>query len=44
MMGINQIANSSAIFKTEWAREVKGWNEDVDGIEDFDFWVKDNEA
>jgi glycosyltransferase involved in cell wall biosynthesis len=40
MNGVNQVANSSAIFKTEWARKVNGWNEDVDGIEDFDFWLK----
>ena len=40
MNGANQVANSSAIFKTEWARKVNGWNEDVDGIEDFDFWLK----
>lgn len=40
MSGHNQIANSSAIFKTTWARKVNGWNEDIDGIEDFDFWLK----
>lgn len=40
MKGINQIANSSAIFKTELARKTGGWSEDTEGIEDFDFWLK----
>jgi glycosyltransferase involved in cell wall biosynthesis len=38
--GNNQIANSSAIFKKEKAVEVSGWDETIDGIEDFDFWLK----
>ena len=46
--GENQIANSSAIFKTELARKVNGWNEELDlkaeegyqPCEDFDFWLK----
>ena len=38
--GINQIANTSAIFKRLDAIKVNGWNEDLDGIEDFDFWLK----
>jgi O86/O127-antigen biosynthesis beta-1,3-galactosyltransferase len=37
---INQIANSSAIFKKESAIEVGGWNENIDGIEDLDFWIR----
>tara|TARA_R110002051_G_scaffold310739_1_gene384117 strand:+ start:2559 stop:3212 length:654 start_codon:yes stop_codon:yes gene_type:complete len=40
LSGSNQIANSSAIFKTEIARRVGGWDESLDGIEDFDFWLK----
>ena len=38
--GINQIANTSAIFKREDALDVNGWNIYLDGIEDFDFWLK----
>lgn len=38
--GINQIANTSAIFKKTDAIEVNGWNEMLDGIEDYDFWLK----
>ena len=38
--GINQVANTSAIFKRVDALEVKGWDEDLDGIEDYDFWLK----
>jgi|TARA_Y100000310_G_scaffold169451_2_gene169506 glycosyltransferase involved in cell wall biosynthesis len=38
--GINQIANTSAIFKRKDAIEVDGWTEGLDGIEDFDFWLK----
>lgn len=38
--GKNQVANSSAIFKTDWARKVNGWKEEIDGIEDFDFWLR----
>lgn len=40
LSGINQVANSSAIFKKEAAAEINFWREDVDGIEDFDFWLK----
>jgi glycosyltransferase involved in cell wall biosynthesis len=38
--GNNQIANSSAIFRTDITNKVQGWNEDIVGIEDFDFWLK----
>lgn len=38
--GDNNIANSSAIFKKSKAIEIGGWSEDMDGIEDFDFWVR----
>lgn len=38
--GNNQIANTSAIFRKKCANEVGGWSEDIDGIEDFDFWLK----
>ena len=39
-MGNNQVANTSAIFKKEDALQVGGWRNDIDGIEDFDFWLK----
>ena len=38
--GDNQIANSSAIFKSNCAFEVEGWSESLAGIEDFDFWLR----
>jgi len=38
--GENQIANSSSIIKKECAESVGGWAEDIDGIEDLDFWLK----
>lgn len=38
--GINQIANTSAIFKKSIALEINGWREDIDGIEDYDFWLR----
>lgn len=38
--GINNIANTSAIFKKECALEINGWATNLDGIEDFDFWLK----
>ena len=36
----NQIANSSAIFKIKHILEIGGWDEDIDGVEDFDLWLK----
>jgi teichuronic acid biosynthesis glycosyltransferase TuaG len=39
LKGTNQVANSSAIFRTEIAKKI-WWKEDLDGIEDFDFWLK----
>ena len=38
--GVNQIINTSAIFKKSKAISVNKWDEDLDGIEDFDFWLK----
>ena len=40
MRGNNQIANTSAIFKKEDALEIGGWKDGLDGIEDFDFWLR----
>ena len=38
--GDNQVPNTSAIFKTSITKEVDGWDEELAGIEDFDFWLK----
>jgi glycosyltransferase involved in cell wall biosynthesis len=38
--GDNQIANTSAILKKEAAISIGGWKEDLDGIEDFDLWLR----
>lgn len=38
--GTNQVANSSAIFRRSYAKLIGGWDETLDGIEDFDFWLK----
>jgi glycosyltransferase involved in cell wall biosynthesis len=40
LSGDNQIANTSAIFKKRDALEINGWDTTIDGIEDFDFWLK----
>ena len=40
LSGNNQVANTSAIFKKSKALEINGWREDIDGIEDFDFWLR----
>lgn len=40
MAGINQVSNTSAIFKKEIAKEIGGWREGLDGIEDYDFWLR----
>lgn len=37
---MNQIANTSTIFKKEDALKLGGWNENLDGIEDLDFWIR----
>lgn len=38
--GNNQIANTSAIFKKKDALKINGWDIKIDGIEDFDFWLR----
>jgi glycosyltransferase involved in cell wall biosynthesis len=38
--GDNQMANTSVIFRKECLDAVEGWSETLDGIEDFDFWLK----
>jgi teichuronic acid biosynthesis glycosyltransferase TuaG len=40
IQGHNQIINSSSLFRTSDARLVSGWDSSVDGLEDFDFWLK----
>ena len=40
MKGDNQVPNTSAIFRKSIAKEVDGWNENLAGVEDFDFWLK----
>lgn len=38
--GDNNIINSSCYIKTKDALEIGGWREDVEGVEDMDFWVR----
>lgn len=38
--GSNQVANTSAIFKRRDCVEIGGWREDIDGVEDYDFWIR----
>ena len=40
LRGHNQIINSSCMVKTSDALSIGGWDSEVDGLEDFDFWVK----
>jgi glycosyltransferase involved in cell wall biosynthesis len=38
--GGNQVANTSSIFRKSDALEIGGWREGLDGIEDYDFWLR----
>lgn len=40
LKGLNQVANTSAIFKKSIAIEIGGWRDGLDGVEDFDFWLR----
>lgn len=40
LAGLNQIANTSAIFKRQDALDINGWRDGLDGIEDYDFWLR----
>jgi glycosyltransferase involved in cell wall biosynthesis len=40
LLGHNQIINSSAFLRTEDALEIGGWDNTVEGLEDFDFWIR----
>lgn len=38
--GNNYLVNSSVFLKTIDAREVNGWNEELDFLEDYDMWLR----
>jgi glycosyltransferase involved in cell wall biosynthesis len=38
--GNNQVVNSSCFVRTECANEINGWDSSIEGLEDYDFWVK----
>lgn len=38
-IGDNQIVNSSSIFKKADAISIGGWRTDIEGIEDYAFWI-----
>lgn len=38
--GHNHIVNSSCFVRTECFREIGGWDPEVEGLEDYDAWVK----
>ena len=38
--GDNNIVNSSCFFKTADALSIDGWKENVEGVEDMDFWIR----
>jgi len=40
LAGSNQIANQSAIFKKSAVNSIGGWNENIEGIEDYDLWLR----
>lgn len=40
LSGSNQIINSSCLVNTEKVRLAGGWDPEVEGIEDYDLWVK----
>ncbi len=40
LSGTNQVANTSTIFKKSDALSIDGWRDGLDGIEDFDFWLR----
>lgn len=40
LSGLNQIINSSCMVKTDCVRLLGGWDPEVEGLEDFDLWVK----
>jgi glycosyltransferase involved in cell wall biosynthesis len=40
IFGANQVANTSTIFKKLDAIAIGGWRDGLDGIEDYDFWLR----
>lgn len=40
LTGLNHIINSSCFVKTDCFREIGGWDPAVEGLEDYDVWVK----
>lgn len=40
LSGINQIANTSSIINKKCLLNLNGWKEDLDGIEDYDLWIR----
>jgi glycosyltransferase involved in cell wall biosynthesis len=40
LSGVNQVANLSAIFKKSAVYSIGGWDENIDGIEDYDLWLR----
>jgi glycosyltransferase involved in cell wall biosynthesis len=38
--GDNQVANTSAMVRKDFALAVNGWSLELDGIEDYDFWLR----
>ena len=40
LQGMNQVINSSCLVKTSCLKEIGGWDSEVEGLEDFDVWVK----
>jgi glycosyltransferase involved in cell wall biosynthesis len=40
LAGHNQVINSSCFVRTECFRQARGWDHLVEGLEDFDMWVK----
>lgn len=40
LLGYNQVANSSTLIRKDSLISVGGWKEDIDGIEDFDLWIR----
>jgi glycosyltransferase involved in cell wall biosynthesis len=40
LSGDNQTANTTAIFKKSAALDIGGWDTSIDGIEDFDLWIR----
>jgi len=40
LSGNNQIANTTTMFKKLDTLEIGGWKEGIDGMEDYDFWLR----